>query len=95
MATDVLTVEELARYLRVDPQTVYRRFRKGDIPGVRIGRAIRFPRAVVEAWLRAAAWGWGPAERTEFRAWAGRFARGRGLPPSAAVRAVRRRRRGA
>ena len=48
MASDVMTVEELADYLKLDPQTIYRKFRKGELPGVRIGKAIRFKRDVIE-----------------------------------------------
>lgn len=48
----VLTVDELARLLRVNRKTVYEAFQRGEIPGGRrIGRAIRFARAVVLAWL--------------------------------------------
>lgn len=50
----ILTVEELARLLRLNRKTVYEAFQRGQIPGGRrIGRTIRFARAVVLAWLAA------------------------------------------
>jgi len=41
----VLTPEEAAEYLRVNPQTVYRLLRAGKCPGVKIGRQWRIRRA--------------------------------------------------
>ncbi len=38
----VLTVEELAKYLRVHRSTIYRLLRKGQISGFRIGSDWRF-----------------------------------------------------
>jgi excisionase family DNA binding protein len=92
MATDVMTVEELAAYLKVNPQTVYRKFRRGDLPGVRIGRAIRFKRDVVDGWLRAMSYQWDAARRDELRRWAGEYARKRSITERQAIAAVRRRR---
>ena len=40
----VLTPEEAAAYLRVNPQTVYRLLRAGKCPGVKIGRQWRIRR---------------------------------------------------
>ena len=52
MLADVMTVSEVARYLRVNPQTVYRKAKAGQLPAVRIGRAIRFRRSELEDWLK-------------------------------------------
>ena len=49
---DVMTVSEVAEYLRVNPQTVYRKAKAGEMPVVRIGRAIRFRRTELESWLK-------------------------------------------
>ena len=49
---DVLTVSEVAEYLRVNPQTVYRKAKAGELPVVRIGRAIRFRREELEEWMK-------------------------------------------
>ena len=40
----VLTIEEAAEYLRVNPQTVYRHLRAGSLPGAKIGRTWRIRR---------------------------------------------------
>lgn len=46
-----LTVRETAEALRVGKNTVYELIRHGDIPAVRIGRAIRIPEKGLHAWL--------------------------------------------
>ena len=49
----VLTVREVAALLRVNRNTVYEAFQRGEIPGgQRIGRSIRFSRDVLLLWLR-------------------------------------------
>lgn len=53
MNTDVMTVSEVAEYLRVNPQTVYRRAKAGQLPAVRIGRAIRFRKSELDDWMKA------------------------------------------
>lgn len=50
---EVMTVSEVAEYLRVNPQTVYRKAKAGELPAVRIGRAIRFRRVELDAWLKS------------------------------------------
>ncbi len=50
--TDVLTVPELAAYLRLSLATTYIYLRDGTIPvGERIGRRWIVPRARLDAWL--------------------------------------------
>ena len=57
MLSDVMTVTEVAEYLRVNPQTVYRKAKAGEMPAVRIGRAIRFRKAELDEWLKTASMG--------------------------------------
>lgn len=52
---EVLTPEEAAEYLRVDPQTIYRPLREGKLPGARIGRQWRISRQALEEFLRGGA----------------------------------------
>ena len=52
MLNEILTVSEVAEYLRINPQTVYRKAKAGELPVVRIGRAIRFRRIELEQWLQ-------------------------------------------
>ena len=48
----VLTVDEVARVLRVDRKTIYELIRRGELPGVRrLGRSVRIHRPTVLAWL--------------------------------------------
>jgi excisionase family DNA binding protein len=50
--SDVLTVAELARLLRVERKTVYAAIHRGEIPGVRrVGSLLRASRDTVLAWL--------------------------------------------
>jgi excisionase family DNA binding protein len=53
MANDmVLTVGELAMYLRVHKSTVYRQLKKKRIPAFRIGSDWRFRFSEVDRWLQ-------------------------------------------
>ena len=45
---DMMTVRELADYLRLHKVTVYRLIRRGDMPAVRVGRSWRLRREDVE-----------------------------------------------
>ena len=47
----VLTVDQVARYLGVVPDTIYRRARRGEIPAVKMGKIWRFPKDALEKWL--------------------------------------------
>lgn len=50
---EVLTVLEVARFLRVPKSTVYKLARLGHLPASRIGKHWRFLRRDVRDWLRA------------------------------------------
>lgn len=49
----LLTIEEVAEYLRFHPSTVYRLVRKGTLPAVKVGKQWRFDSQILEEWLRA------------------------------------------
>lgn len=51
---EVLTLEELAAYLKVSETTAYALVRSGDIPGRKVGREWRFLKVRVEEWLMQA-----------------------------------------
>jgi len=93
MASEVMTVVELAEYLKLNRQTVYRKFQRGELPGVRIGKAIRFSREVVDGWLRASSFRWDAEQRQALRRWAERFAKQRSIAEKDVLRAVGARRR--
>lgn len=46
---DWITVEELARYLRIGLSCAYELIRSGEIPSRRFGRLVRVPRAALAA----------------------------------------------
>ena len=48
---EFLTVEELAERLKIAPGTIYNWVSRGEIPYVKIGRAVRFRRADIDAWI--------------------------------------------
>lgn len=52
---DVLTIEELAGYLKVPKSTLYKLVQAGKVPGRKVGRHWRFVRASIDAWLAATA----------------------------------------
>jgi excisionase family DNA binding protein len=48
---EVLTLPEVAVYLRCSPSTIYRLLKTGELHGFKVG-AWRFSRAVLDAWMR-------------------------------------------
>ncbi len=49
----LLTVDEVAEYIRLNRETVLRKVRKGEIPAIKIGyRSYRFYKDQIDAWLR-------------------------------------------
>jgi PTS system nitrogen regulatory IIA component len=48
---DILTIEEVARYLRVSERTVYDWAQKGEIPSGKIGTVWRFKKTEIEQWV--------------------------------------------
>jgi PTS system nitrogen regulatory IIA component len=51
MDDDILTIEEVAKYLRVSERTVYDWAQKGDIPSGKIGTVWRFKKSDIETWV--------------------------------------------
>lgn len=48
---EIMTIEEVAAYLRVSERTVYEWAQKGDLPGGKIGTTWRFKSADIEKWV--------------------------------------------
>lgn len=46
-----LTTEEVLGYLKVNPRTIYRLIRSGELPAIRIGRQWRFRRSDLNDWI--------------------------------------------
>ena len=51
MDEEILTIEEVAKYLRVSERTVYDWAQKGEIPAGKIGTVWRFKKSEVEKWV--------------------------------------------
>ncbi len=51
MEDDILTIEEVAKYLRVSERTVYDWAQKGEIPSGKIGTVWRFKKTDIEKWV--------------------------------------------
>ncbi|MDR2393074.1 MAG: PTS sugar transporter subunit IIA [Treponema sp.] len=48
---DILTIDEVAKYLRVSERTVYDWAQKGEIPSGKIGTVWRFKKSELEKWV--------------------------------------------
>ena len=49
--TELMTVEEVARYLRVTKKTLYRLLKQGRIPATKVGHQWRFDKDAIDKWL--------------------------------------------
>jgi len=50
--TEVMTLQDVADFLRVHPNTIYRLARRGTLPAFKIGTDWRFHRSSIEQWMR-------------------------------------------
>jgi PTS system nitrogen regulatory IIA component len=50
---EIMTIEEVAAYIRVSERTVYDWAQKGDLPGGKLGTTWRFKREDVENWVNS------------------------------------------
>lgn len=48
---EVLTIDELAIYLKVSKSTLYKLAQEGKVPGQKIGKHWRFLRSTIDEWL--------------------------------------------
>jgi excisionase family DNA binding protein len=49
---ELITLEEVAEYLRVTKKTIYRLLEKHQIPSTKVGHQYRFDKVAVDDWLR-------------------------------------------
>ena len=52
MESDIITIKEVAEYLRIKEKTVYDLAAKGKIPGFKVGGAWRFRKGEIEKWIK-------------------------------------------
>lgn len=48
---EVMTIGDLASYLKLSTSTLYKLCGEGKVPGQKVGRHWRFHRGVIDAWL--------------------------------------------
>ncbi len=48
---EILTIDEVADYLRLTPQTIYKWAQERRIPAVKLGKEWRFRRSVIDKWF--------------------------------------------
>ena len=51
MDSDIMTILEVAEYLKLNEKTAYRHAAAGKIPGFKIGGAWRFQRGEIDKWI--------------------------------------------
>ncbi len=49
----VMTLDELATYLKLPKSTLYKLVQQGRVPGQKLGKQWRFGRAAIDRWLDA------------------------------------------
>ena len=49
---DILTIKELADYLKIAEKTAYRFASEGKVPGFKVGSAWRFKKTEIDAWIK-------------------------------------------
>ncbi|NUN09059.1 MAG: helix-turn-helix domain-containing protein [Ignavibacteriaceae bacterium] len=51
MNNDIMTLEEIAGYLKVKPQTIYTWAQEKKIPAAKIGKEWRFKKSLIDEWF--------------------------------------------
>ena len=51
MEDEIMTLEEVAKYLKLKPQTIYTWAQKNKIPAAKLGKEWRFRRSVIDKWF--------------------------------------------
>lgn len=48
---EIMTAKQLADYLQLNEMTIYKKAKSGEIPAVRLGKALRFKKDLIDKWL--------------------------------------------
>ncbi len=51
METDIMTLEEVAAYLKLKPQTIYTWAQEKRIPAAKLGKEWRFRKSILDEWF--------------------------------------------
>lgn len=65
MGTEILTLKEVAAYLKIKEKTAYRLAAEGKLPGFKVGGAWRFRGSDIETWIRLQSEGIRAGQRRE------------------------------
>jgi excisionase family DNA binding protein len=57
---EILTIDEVAEYLRLTPQTIYKWAQERRIPATKLGKEWRFRKSLIDRWLDEQMLGQGP-----------------------------------
>jgi excisionase family DNA binding protein len=49
--TEIMTIKELAEYLKIAEKTAYRFAAEGKVPGFKVGSAWRFKKKEIDKWI--------------------------------------------
>jgi len=49
-ASSILTIRDIAKYLKVHPSTIYRWLKTKHLPAFRVGHDLRFNREEIDRW---------------------------------------------
>ena len=52
MKSDVMTMDEVAEYLKLKLKTAYALAARGDIPGFKVGGSWRFRKSEIDRWIK-------------------------------------------
>lgn len=55
MNEDIMTIREVAEYLKIKDKTAYALAAKGSIPGFKVGGSWRFRKSDIESWINSSA----------------------------------------
>lgn len=53
MDDEILTLKEIASYLKVNEKTIYRLIEEQSIPAFKVGHAWRFKKKDIESWIKS------------------------------------------
>jgi excisionase family DNA binding protein len=49
---EILSIDELAEYLKISKSTLYKLVQDGGLPGQKVGKRWRFHKGAIDDWLR-------------------------------------------
>ena len=52
MASSVMTIKEVANYLKMKTVTIYKHAQEGKIPAFKVGSKWRFKKETIDEWIR-------------------------------------------